>query len=174
MKPTPSTRLATLIIAMLSVPVAIAQTSESAVRDCRNITDPARRLACYDAIQAAPIGAPQAAPAPAAPRIPDTPAAAGSAPRGATAATPSRPAPQPSEFAAAGRSLESSLVGRFEGWQPGDRIQLANGQVWQINDNSYGTLNVVNPKVKIVPGMLGSFFLEVEGTTRRPRVVRVR
>jgi hypothetical protein len=71
-------------------------------------------------------------------------------------------------------AIESHIPGQFEGWRAGDRISLANGQVWQIADGSQGALWVQNPKVRVRRGLLGAFFLEVEGTNRSPRVVRVK
>jgi hypothetical protein len=70
-------------------------------------------------------------------------------------------------------TMESRISGNFEGWFPGDRIKLANGQVWQIADGSSGVIYARDPKVVIRRGALGSFRLEIDGTNRAPRVRRI-
>jgi len=70
-------------------------------------------------------------------------------------------------------AIESYIPGHFEGWQPGANIQLANGQVWQVNDNSRGIHFIDNPKVRVRHGVLSAYYLEIEGTNRSPRVHRV-
>lgn len=70
-------------------------------------------------------------------------------------------------------AIESYIPGPFEGWLPRTRIRLANGQVWQVTDGSSGTYRLVDPKVRVQRGMLGSFFLEIEGQNRSLRVKRV-
>jgi hypothetical protein len=69
--------------------------------------------------------------------------------------------------------VESSVGSTFAGWAPNERIHLANGQVWQVVD---GTVHAVAPgarKAKIRPGVLGSYFLDIEGVSASPRVRRV-
>jgi hypothetical protein len=70
-------------------------------------------------------------------------------------------------------TMQSTIPGHFEGWGPKARIKLANGQVWQIADDSQAYFNLENPKVVIRRGMMGGFFLEVENSNRSPRVRRV-
>ena len=70
-------------------------------------------------------------------------------------------------------TMESTIPGHFEGWGPGERIKLANGQVWQVVDDSRAYFNVDNPRVVVRRGMLGGFFLEIENSNRSPRVRRV-
>jgi len=69
--------------------------------------------------------------------------------------------------------IESHIPGRFEGWRANSRIRLANGQVWQVIDNSWLGGEWDNPKVAIRRGALGSFYLDIEGENRSPRVRRV-
>jgi hypothetical protein len=33
-------------------------------------------------------------------------------------------------------AVESRIAGRFDGWEPGMKIRLENGQVWQVSDGS--------------------------------------
>lgn len=75
--------------------------------------------------------------------------------------------------AAAADVIESSIAGPFKGWWPKDRIKLANGQVWQIADDSTGAVNLTDPKVTIRRGFFGGYRLEIEGVSKSPTVKRV-
>ncbi len=70
-------------------------------------------------------------------------------------------------------TIESQIPGRFEGWQPNTSIRLANGQVWQVTDGSSRMYDVNNPKVTIARGVLGAFYLNLEGDNRTVRVKRI-
>ena len=136
---------------------------------CRAIPDVSSRVACYDAI-------PLAAPAPVTPAA--KPAAA---PAAAAAATPA-PAPTATFGLSATQMrkadepnfIESTLLGRIDGWSAGTQFRLANGQVWRVADDSTGSITEVeNPKVKITRNALGTMFLEIEGVNQAPRVRRL-
>ena len=171
-------RTASLALALLASSLAHA-IDDSAFARCRGIADTANRLACYDALpmnvtpaatQAPPIAAPKAAPA-----------KPSSQPH--TASPPAAPQQQAAaqSFGMENRApevelpttMQSTIPGHFEGWGPKARIKLANGQVWQIADDSQAYFNLDNPKVVIRRGMMGGFFLEVENSNRSPRVRRV-
>ena len=152
-------RPAVLSAAMLLLGATAAQADDAAFRRCRALGDAAQRLACYDAL---PLSAGPAA---------GTTSAAG-------APIPPRQAAE--QFGIEHRGfdqrlevIESSINGRFDGWGPKDRITLANGQVWQVIDDSRGAMDKTNPKVRVRRGALGAFFLEIEGTNRSPKVKRV-
>lgn len=163
-------RLPALLALALAAGPAFTQVSQNApsLQTCRAITDAAKRLACYDALPLPAANAPAAAPTGAAPATAVAPA---------TAAT----APDPAKFgfeAKAARamsvdSIDSTIDGKFDGWGPKDRIKLANGQVWQIADDSTAVLSITNPKVTIRRGTLGVFYLEFEKSNRTARVKRV-
>jgi hypothetical protein len=70
-------------------------------------------------------------------------------------------------------SIESSIPGRVDGWVANTRFRLANGQVWEIRDGSRAAYDLRDPKVRIVRGLSGSFFMELEGASQSPRVRRV-
>ena len=73
------------------------------------------------------------------------------------------------------KSVTSTIEGRFDGWGPGAQIKLANGQVWRVVDGSEVALPAAsNPKVSIERGMLGAFYLQVEGSNNTARVSRVK
>jgi len=171
-------RTASLALALLASSLAHA-IDDSAFARCRGIADTANRLACYDALpmnvtpaatQAPPIAAPKAAPAKPSSQPP-------------TASPPAAPQQQAAaqSFGMENRApevelpttMQSTIPGHFEGWGPKARIKLANGQVWQIADDSQAYFNLDNPKVVIRRGMMGGFFLEVEDSNRSPRVRRV-
>lgn len=69
--------------------------------------------------------------------------------------------------------MESTIAGTFEGWLAGSRLRLANGQVWEIADGSSASYLLRDPKVRITRGMLGSFFMTIEGVAQSPRVRRI-
>jgi hypothetical protein len=140
---------------------------------CRANPSDAQRLLCYDALVAA--GNPRGGFS--------TASGVGGSPAMAAGLSPSGGAKSSAEqtFGLATRArdadpseIESSIKGSFKGWLAGDRIELANGQLWQVIDDSVGVMNVNNPKVTVRRGSFDTFYLELEGTNRSPRVKRVR
>jgi len=152
---------------LLSAGAAFAD--DAAILKCRAQPDTARRLACYDAI---PVGA--------------TPVVAASPAAAAPAAAPAAPAVSPEQNFGLRpvvkkqkdiepASIRSSVVGRFEGWGPGTVFTLANGQVWKVTDDTDAVLPIMqNPNVEITRGLIGAYFLQVDGHTNSARVARVR
>lgn len=69
--------------------------------------------------------------------------------------------------------LETTIAGYFDGWVAGQRIRLANGQVWKVVDGSDDVMELRDPKVTIKRGLLGAIFLDIEGAHRNPKVQRV-
>lgn len=147
-----------------------ALADDAAILRCRAIAEVPARVACYDAMPLS--GAAPAAKAPA--------AAIAAAPVPAPAAAPAanaardfglseakrRPTAEPNE-------IESTIVGKFDGWGAKTRFRLANGQLWRVADDSEASLwERDNPKVKIVRNALGTMFMEVEGSKLAPRVRR--
>ena len=135
-----------------------ALADDAAILKCRALSDTASRVACYDAI-----------------------------PVGVAAATPAAPRPVPAKISEqnfgietarkqpeAAKSVESTILGDFDGWGPGAQIKLANGQVWRVVDGSEAVLRrTSNPKVKIERNMVGTMFMQIEGTNNSPKVRRV-
>lgn len=68
-------------------------------------------------------------------------------------------------------AFETRIVGDFDGWSGHTTFKLENGQVWQQNggDSYYGDLQH-SPRVKIYPGVLGSYWMDVEGVRQRVKV----
>jgi nucleoid-associated protein YgaU len=155
-----------LVLSLLSASGAAladdAAMADHAMLKCRALGDAQARLACYDTI---PVGVRPAAPAVAAAAA-AAPAASPEQRFGMEAVKPKEAEPQ---------SIESRIAGKFDGWEPGAQIHLANGQVWRVVDGSSAVLpHMDNAKVKVVRNLLGTLFLEIEGTNNSPKVKRVR
>ena len=141
---------------VLGLVAGSAWSDDAALRRCRNLEGAAARLACYDAL---PLGAAAAAP----------PATASAA-----AATPALAATfglQRTDEAVL--EIVSSIPGLFDGWRPGDRIRLANGQLWQVSDDSSAVYQLRDPKVTVRRAVMGTFVLDIDGARRLPRVRRL-
>lgn len=68
-------------------------------------------------------------------------------------------------------AIASRLAGDYDGWSGKTVFKLENGQVWQqvgagerIDDKRSG------PAVRIYPGMMGVYWLEIEGVRERVKV----
>ena len=71
-------------------------------------------------------------------------------------------------------TVESRIVGEFRGWAGRTIFTLENGQRWQsAGEGSYYSPLVLSPAVKIAPGVLGTFWLTVEGVKSRVKVTLV-
>jgi hypothetical protein len=72
-------------------------------------------------------------------------------------------------------AIETRFAGDFKGWRRGTVFNLANGQRWQADSSEdYVTPPSKTPKVRIYPGMLGTFWMEIEGVRPRVRVKPIR
>jgi hypothetical protein len=139
-----------------------ALADDTAMRACRAQADTTARLACYDRIELG-NAATVTATAPAAPAL--SPQESFGLPASPMAV---RAAPQQIE------SIDSTVLGTFEGWGPNTRFKLANGQTWRIADGSEAVLPPSSSqKVKITRNFLGTLFLQVEGSNQSPKVRRV-
>ena len=133
-----------LLLSLLSV-CGAALADDAAILKCRALPDVQARLACYDAIPVAE-----------------------SAEQSFGMETAKHKEAEP-------QSIESTIAGKFDGWEPGSQIRLANGQVWRVADGSSAVLpGMDNAKVKVVRNLLGTVFLQIEGTNNTPKVRRVR
>lgn len=143
------TRFALLFV--LASAAVSAQGTE--LQRCRGMADDHARLACYDALAA---GAGE----PALPALAAQPSATFGLNTQLRKTEPD--------------AIESQLTGLVEGWGPRGLFKLANGQVWQVIDDSSAVLYLKDPKVKIRRGALGTFVLEFEGSNETARVNRLR
>ena len=149
----------------------LATADDAAILRCRAVTEPAARLVCYDALVVKPTA-----------NVLKPETQADKTPKANVSAATASPAVQKAnqfglEEKLANKNeldaIESQITGSFEGWTARSIIKLANGQVWQISDNSSRAHYIDNPTVRIRRGALGSFYLEIQGTNISPRVKRV-
>jgi len=67
------------------------------------------------------------------------------------------------------------LQGEFRGFGKGRIFTLDNGQVWEQSDaTSLGGVRRTSPKVSIKPGMMGVWYMKVEGVNTQAKVRRTR
>ena len=136
-----------LFIALILASGSVMAADDAPFFRCRDISDDSKRLACYDAVQ--------------------------------------RPTPaqvrqvQEKTFGLAAKAdqieaIESHIPGNFDGWESNQKITLANGQVWQVVDDSNGVVMGKNLKAKVARGAIGALYLEIEGSRKSPRVKRVK
>ena len=153
-----------LCLSFLCLATGAAQ-ADAELQRCAQIAEGTARLGCYDALAAQRKAAPPVAPA-------ATPAPGGQA--AAPAPTGEAAFGKPVQVPAAELALiESRINGRFEGWNSKTVFILANGQRWQVSDGSNATVFLNDPKVRVRRAMLGSFFIEFEGTNQSARVRRI-
>lgn len=162
---------------LLAVTGNFALANEAGVLKCRALTDTNKRLACYDAIDVTGAVA-NAKPPAATGGAAGTAAAANPRPSGSAAtAAPASPAAEfglPAKQTAVGVDrIETTIKGRLDSWREGSRIRLANGQLWQVADDSRGVCECDNRKVVVTRGAFGTYFLEIEGKGNAPRVKRI-
>lgn len=68
-------------------------------------------------------------------------------------------------------AFESRLNSEFVGWRKNTTFTLDDGSRWQvIAENDYVSPARPAPRVKIRPGMLGSYWMEIEGVRTRVKV----
>jgi len=168
-----STKALILLLAISGSALA----NDAGILRCRGIAEASARLACYDALA---VPATEVRAVPGKPAQQTDPRAAQTAPS-APSSAPAAPGQQKTDqFGLENRTspvvadaIESYIPGRFEGWGAKSLIKLANGQVWQVTDDTSRYLTLNDPKVKIRRGALGAFYLEFEKVNYSPRVKRV-
>lgn len=75
-----------------------------------------------------------------------------------------------------GDFIESRILGNFRGWNGTQTVfELENGMVWQSTDPAAKlAVNLTDPTVRLTPGFMNAWFLEVEGYNSRVRVKRLK
>ena len=160
-----------------------ALADDAALLRCRSIADVAARLACYDALAVTQGTNAAIKPETGTGKTPVQPAVSAQAqalPK-ATQQTQQQIPQQADQFGLEEKianktaldAIESTIPGSFEGWSGRTVFRLANGQAWQVADDSARAHYIDNPKVRIRRGALGAFYLEIQGTNHSPRVRRV-
>lgn len=88
---------------------------------------------------------------------------------------PSTPGELPAIDRMAREPFETRIVGEFDGWTGNTVFELENGMVWRQDESGRRRFQPVqNPVVVIEPGLLGAWYLKVEGRKRRVRVERIK
>ena len=149
---------ALIALSALTVFSGAALAADADLLRCRALGDSAARLACYDALPVGNADVKAAAMAPAPVTKPEQDFGRISMPK-AKAETV--------------EALQSTIVGTIGEWRRGQQIKLANGQVWQVNDEPANFKPLSNPAVTIKPGMLGSYFMDIAGVGFQVKVKRV-
>lgn len=71
--------------------------------------------------------------------------------------------------------ITSTLQGGFRGFGKARRFVLANGQEWEQSDDTVlSGVRKTNPAVSISPGLLGVWYLRVDGVNTRAKVRRTK
>lgn len=85
-----------------------------------------------------------------------------------------RTPPQPAAAGLDAEPVRTTLRGRVEGWAPDTVFTLDDGQVWKVLKGRYRLPHPVeNPSVRLVPGLGGRWFLEIDPDAPKARVYRV-
>jgi len=71
--------------------------------------------------------------------------------------------------------ITSTLQGEFRGFGKARKFVLANGQEWEQSDDTVlSGVRRTNPTVSISPGLLGVWYLRVDGVNTRAKVRRTK
>ena len=71
--------------------------------------------------------------------------------------------------------IESTVVGEFKGFSKGRTYTLANGQEWEQTDSvTLPGVRKNSPKTKIKPGLIGVWYMQIEGYNTQAKVRRVK
>jgi hypothetical protein len=70
--------------------------------------------------------------------------------------------------------IESTIAGEFTGFGKGRHFVLANGQEWEQTEATELRVRKDSPKVKIRPGLMGVWYMQIDGYNTMPKVRRVK
>ena len=71
--------------------------------------------------------------------------------------------------------IESAIAGEFTGFAKGKRYTLQNGQVWeQTEAASLSSGRKIDVPVKIKPGVMGVWYMQIKGYNTQAKVRRVK
>lgn len=71
--------------------------------------------------------------------------------------------------------IEARLEGEFRGFGKGRQYTLDNGQVWeQTDDASVAGVRKQTPAVRMTPGLLNVWYLQIDGVNTRAKVRRIK
>jgi len=71
--------------------------------------------------------------------------------------------------------IKATLVGEFNGFGKGRQYTLDNGQVWEQTDDARASgIRKHEPGTQISPGLMGVWYLQVDGLNTRAKVRRTK
>lgn len=71
--------------------------------------------------------------------------------------------------------IQAGLEGEFRGFAKGRQYTLDNGQVWEQTDTaSVSGVRKQAPQVRITPGLMNVWYLQVDGLNTRAKVQRIK
>jgi len=172
-----------LIIFILPLSAINAETSlNSELTRCAAIKRDLQRLVCYDALSGVASSAPVEALSKKSTTLiskkENTQGMAGNTETMSTDNT--QPTKSTNEFGLPAKgdaieSISSYIPGEFKGWKNGDKLTLANGQIWKIKDSNGSLYHLAtNPRVTISKGMFSSYRITIEGVNKSVSVKRIK
>lgn len=73
-----------------------------------------------------------------------------------------------------GEPIKSGISGPVAGWAPGTVFELENGQRWKVLKGEMKLRKpIVAPRIIVVPGIAGRWFLQVDEDLPKARVYRI-
>ena len=73
-----------------------------------------------------------------------------------------------------GDEMSSTALGEFRLWNKGQRIELENGQVWEITNDTNLFYKTTDPRVTIEKGLFSAFYMHIDGVSKSLKVRRIR
>jgi len=71
--------------------------------------------------------------------------------------------------------IQANLEGEFRGFSKGREYMLDNGQTWeQTDDTSVSGVRKQTPAVRITPGLMNVWYLQIDGLNTRAKVRRTK
>lgn len=71
--------------------------------------------------------------------------------------------------------IQATLEGEFRGFGKGRQYTLDNGQVWEQTDETLASgVRKQAPKVRITPGLMNVWYLQIDGLNTRAKVRRTK
>ncbi|MEX2498995.1 MAG: hypothetical protein WD397_09000 [Wenzhouxiangellaceae bacterium] len=188
-------------MATMAILVSTPALGQQSAADCANVEDDRERLECYDRFYsgARDTGADESASS-SSPRSRDSAASRdGGRARNAAASSSrdraparvgsrdrrSEPEPEPETaedrfgkekkvLELGGDQMSSTAIGQFDYWNRGQRIELENGQIWEIIDTTNLFHKSTDPRVTIEKGLFSSFYMRIDGVSKGLKVRRIR
>lgn len=167
---------ALIVISCLVAAPAMAQQSAA---DCADLEDDRDRLECYDRFfsqrgDSSEYRSEMRETAPVSSRRTTETARRGAEPQRPPASPEDSFGRDRSMLDMGGEEMSSTALGDFRYWQEGQRIELDNGQVWEITNDTNLFFKASNPRVTIEKGFFSSFYMHIDGVSKSLRVRRVR